>query len=256
VINIDDEWGKRLAESAPPSARLVTCSMNGPAAARITELKMSPRGASFTCEIFGHKHEFETHLIGMYNVSNAFLAATAAISCGMPAAEVGNGLSCVKRIPGRMETIRSKKGFTVVVDYAHTPDALSKVINTLKDIGPSRLITVFGCGGDRDRTKRPLMGAAAVASSDMVVVTSDNPRTEDPHKIILDIEIGIKKAGASNYRIIMDRKEAIDFAVSAARPGDIVLLAGKGHEEYQIIGEDRIPFSDYDTAVAALKNRT
>lgn len=259
VVNIDDEWGSKLARSISSiegGARIVTCSAQGSADARMSDLRMSPRGAAFTCEISGLKHKFETQLIGRYNTSNAFLAAVAALSCGFSASDVKKGISSLKRIPGRMETIHARKGFTVVIDYAHTPDALSKVIGTLRDLKPGRLITVFGCGGDRDRTKRPMMGAVAAEGSDLVVATSDNPRTEDPHKIILDIEIGIKKTGALNYSIIMDRKEAIGYAIGAARPRDIVLLAGKGHETCQIIGEEKIPFSDYDVAVEAIKNRS
>jgi UDP-N-acetylmuramoyl-L-alanyl-D-glutamate--2,6-diaminopimelate ligase len=258
VIDVDDEWGKKLAQSVGSingGARLITCSVCGPADARVTDFQMSPRGASFSCDISGSKLKFETRLIGKYNISNAFLASVAALSCGFSPSDVKKGLLSLKCIPGRLETIHARKGFTVVIDYAHTPDALSKVIDTLRDLKGGRLITVFGCGGDRDRTKRPVMGAAAVGGSDMVVVTSDNPRMEDPHKIILDIEIGIKKTGASNYSIIMDRKEAIGYAVGAARPQDIVLIAGKGHETYQIIGEEKIPFSDYEAAAEAIKNR-
>ena len=149
----------------------------------------------------------------------------------------------------RLETIHSrKKGFSVVVDYAHTPDALEKVMGVLRELKPARLITVFGCGGDRDRTKRPVMGQLAVKHSDYVILTSDNPRTEDPHKILLDIEIGIKKIGAENYTIISDREKAVEAAISMASEGDIILLAGKGHEDYQIIGDEKIHFSDYEVA--------
>lgn len=248
IINVDDEWGKKLSAMVKPAIETIKCSMTFQSDISVKNIKMSTTKTSFICDMFGREEEFEINLLGRYNMANAMLSIATSYVLGVPLAEIKKGLLQVKRIPGRMETLHSKKGFTVVVDYAHTPDALIKVITTLKELKPKRLITVFGCGGDRDRTKRPLMGAAAVKMSDFVVVTSDNPRTEDPYKIILDIELGIKKTGALNYKTILDRKEAIEYAVGMATAGDIVLLAGKGHEPYQIIGEEKIPFNDYKTA--------
>jgi len=252
IVNLDDEWGIRLSREKINSSRLVTFSINPDvteASARVLSYKMSCRGMKLLCSVMGKEYEFETHLIGRYNISNVVASVAAAYSLGIPFSVVKNGLLSVKRIPGRLETIHSrKKGFSVVVDYAHTPDALEKVMGVLRELKPARLITVFGCGGDRDRTKRPVMGQLAVKHSDYVILTSDNPRTEDPHKILLDIEIGIKKIGAENYTIISDREKAVEAAISMASEGDIILLAGKGHEDYQIIGDEKIHFSDYEVA--------
>ncbi len=248
IINIDDEWVKKLADFSVAGTKTVKCSMLCNADIFVGEVNMSAEKTKFVCDIFGKKEEFEMNLIGRYNVSNAMLSIAAASCCGAGILEIKKGLLKVSGIPGRLQTLHSRKGFMVVIDYAHTPDAIIKVISSLKELKHRRLITVFGCGGDRDRTKRPLMGAAASSMSDFVIVTSDNPRTEDPYKILLDIEIGIKKIGAKNYKSIIDRKEAIEYAVNMASEGDIILLAGKGHETYQIIGSERKPFSDCKVA--------
>ena len=156
-------------------------------------------------------------------------------------------------VSGRFQRVRSDKDFTVIIDYAHTPDGLENVITTAKEITDGRVITVFGCGGDRDRTKRPIMGEISAKLSDYCVVTSDNPRTEDPEKIIEDILPGVKKYMAPNrYKVIVDRHEAIREAVKAARSGDIVLIAGKGHEDYQEINGIKHHFNDYEEAENAL----
>ena len=151
-------------------------------------------------------------------------------------------------MPGRVERIDSAQPFSVVVDYAHTEDALRKVMGALRRLNPAHLITVFGCGGDRDRTKRPLMGQAAVEMSDWVIVTSDNPRSEDPAKIALDVEVGVRRVRSDRYETILDRQAAIESALKRAQPGDIVLIAGKGHETYQIVGRETFPFDDREVA--------
>jgi UDP-N-acetylmuramoyl-L-alanyl-D-glutamate--2,6-diaminopimelate ligase len=152
-----------------------------------------------------------------------------------------------------MERITSPRGFTVVVDYAHTEDALRQVMTALRKLKPKRLITVFGCGGDRDRTKRPLMGQAAAELSDEVIVTSDNPRSEDPGRIALDVEVGVRRVRNDHYLTILEREKAIDKAFSMAEPSDIVLIAGKGHENYQILSNRTIPFDDREVARRLLK---
>ena len=180
---------------------------------------------------------------------NALAAAAAAVSQGVTLDHVVKGLEKIHGVPGRMERIASPKGFTAVVDYAHTDDALRQVMTALKKLKPKRLITVFGCGGDRDRTKRPLMGEAAAQLSDEVIVTSDNPRSEDPAKITLDVEVGVRRVRSDHYQIILDRQEsAIAHAFSIAQAGDVVLIAGKGHENYQIMADRTIPFDDREVA--------
>jgi UDP-N-acetylmuramoyl-L-alanyl-D-glutamate--2,6-diaminopimelate ligase len=186
----------------------------------------------------------QTPLLGEYNVMNALAAAGVAASQGHSLETIVEGLTHAPAVPGRMERLVSAKGFTAVVDYAHTDDALRKVMETLKKLKPRKLITVFGCGGDRDRTKRPLMGEAAAQMSDEVIVTSDNPRSEDPERITLDIEVGVRRVRSENYQIVLDRAKAIETALSMAQEGDIVLVAGKGHENYQILSDKTIPFDD------------
>ena len=159
-------------------------------------------------------------------------------------------------MPGRLEQVAGGQAFTVVVDFAHTDDALHNVITALRALKPARLITVFGCGGDRDRSKRPLMGEVATGGSDYVIVTSDNPRSEDPQKIALDIEVGIRRRNRNNYQVIIDREQAIAAAIAMAQKGDIILLAGKGHETYQITGNERIHFNDAETARKYIHGKT
>jgi len=160
------------------------------------------------------------------------------------------GLGALASVPGRFDVITSDKGFAVIVDYAHTVDALEKLLRSVRELSPKRLITVFGCGGDRDKTKRPLMGKAAEDLSDIVIVTSDNPRTEDPDRIIRDILAGMK---GKNHQVIPDREEAIAAAIQKASEGDIVVIAGKGHEDYQIVGTKKIHFDDREVAARLLR---
>lgn len=188
--------------------------------------------------------------IGLHNVYNALAALAAAVCSGISFEKAVEGLSNSRQAPGRLEKVNTiGLGFEIVVDYAHTDDALENVLRALKEIKPKRIITVFGCGGDRDRAKRPLMGKTAVEMSDFVFVTSDNPRTEDPCQIILDIEVGIKRAGKKkNYKVVVDRETAIKEAVMMVDKGDIVLLAGKGHETYQITSGGKVHFNDVEIA--------
>jgi UDP-N-acetylmuramoyl-L-alanyl-D-glutamate--2,6-diaminopimelate ligase len=187
-------------------------------------------------------------------VANHLAAAGLCLATGLDLDTVAAGLSSLEVIPGRLETIKGDD-FTVVVDYAHTDDALTNVLATLKPLCTGRLIVVFGCGGDRDKTKRPRMARAAERWADRVVVTSDNPRTEEPQAIIDDILAGIEEPNSERVVVEPDRGKAIEGAIETARPGDIVLIAGKGHETYQIIGERRLDFSDKDVAARALKER-
>lgn len=203
---------------------------------------------SFLCQ--GVK--FTIPLLGLYNIYNALAAIGIGRSEGIDMDVIRGALEAVDGVPGRFERIRCGQPFTVIVDYAHTPDALQNVLLTCKQLSPKRIITVFGCGGDRDRSKRPQMGGIAGKVSDEIVLTNDNPRTELPEDILREIETGIKQT-AGSYQIIPDRREAIFHAIGSAREGDIVLIAGKGHEDYQIVGNKTTHFDDREVAREALQ---
>ncbi len=187
---------------------------------------------------------------GLFNVSNARACGAALIAMGHSVHEVAEALTHVRPVPGRFEAVPNASGIDIVVDYAHTPDALEKLLQSARDLRPRKVITVFGCGGDRDKSKRPLMGAVASELSDYCIVTSDNPRTEDPEAIISEILSGMKEH--DNYKMVVDRSEAIQVAISSASPGDLVVIAGKGHENYQIIGKTKFPMDDRQLARDAL----
>jgi UDP-N-acetylmuramoyl-L-alanyl-D-glutamate--2,6-diaminopimelate ligase len=193
-----------------------------------------------------------TPLAGRHNISNLLAAAGLCLAAGFDLGTVAKGLSALKTVPGRLEPVvcpaSQEAGVSVFVDYAHTDDALLNVLNTLKPLCKGRLITVFGCGGDRDKTKRPRMAAAAEKLSDFVIVTSDNPRSEDPQAIIEDIRVGFSASAGQKISVQIDRKKAIGLAISTAKRDDIILIAGKGHETYQIIGTVKNHFSDQEVA--------
>jgi len=193
-------------------------------------------------------------LAGDYNVSNALVAAGCALALGIDLDTVAAGLSDAPQVPGRLERIEAGQDFTVLVDYAHTPDGLSKAISAVRAVTPDRVITVFGCGGDRDPDKRPLMGAVAGKLSDIAVLTSDNPRTEDPVGIILQVQDGLEGTAAETH-VEVDRRKAIALALSLAHAGDAVLIAGKGHEDYQIFADRTVHFDDREVAREELVRR-
>lgn len=203
--------------------------------------------------------DFSSLLIGSANLQNIMGAVGVGICLGLPIEVIAKGIQQLAFVPGRLERIDNNLGVAVLVDYAHTPDALEKVLGAIRPLTQSRVLTVFGCGGDRDRGKRPLMGEIAARLSDLVALTSDNPRTEDPHRILAEIEQGLKKAGLRKfaepnaraergYWVEVDRRAAIRMALRAARPGDAVLIAGKGHEDYQILGTKKVYFDDREVA--------
>ncbi len=196
--------------------------------------------------------ELETVLLGRFNVQNLLAATGAALALGLPTDAVRRGIAGLRGVPGRMELVDAGQPFTVLVDYAHTDDALRNLLETVRGLKPRRVITLFGCGGDRDRSKRPLMGAVAARLSDLVVLTSDNPRSEPPEAILEEIRRGIPPARAEDTLVLPDRREAIARALETAGPGDVVVIAGKGHEAYQVLRERSVPFDDRQVAREAL----
>jgi len=252
VINVDDVYGQRLAEES--GGKVVTYGLMQEADFRAREVELGPHGTTFTVEWAEGEVPVELQLVGRFNVYNALAAFAVGVTEGFPATQVSEALRNVKAVPGRFERVEVGQDFTVVVDYAHTPDGLENALQAARALTAGRVIVVFGCGGDRDAGKRPLMGKIAARLADFTVITSDNPRSEDPRRITAAIEAGFRQVGApGSYAVEEDRREAIALAFRQARPGDIVVLAGKGHEDYQIIGDKRLPFDDRKVATAILK---
>jgi UDP-N-acetylmuramoyl-L-alanyl-D-glutamate--2,6-diaminopimelate ligase len=243
IINSDDAYGRKIIEMLEYPA--VTYAIESCADYRATVRQISLKGSVFTLEAKGKKVDMCVHLIGKYNIYNCLAAIAWALEGGRDMETVCNVVSKSKSVPGRLEILVEKGsgGRAVIIDYAHTPAALENVLMTLRALTKSKLVCVFGCGGDRDRDKRPLMGKVAGIIADKVYLTSDNPRSEDPTGILLDIEVGIRDT-ATEYYVMPDRKEAIRKAIQDSGETDCILIAGKGDEDYQIIGDKRIPFSD------------
>jgi len=272
VVNVDDAYGRRLAGEcrAAYGDDLWTCAVrlrdDAPvpvsgaprdaavptAAATAEDLDLRADGSSFTLRVprLGIGCRVDLRLAAPFNVANALAAATAALAMGLPLAAVVEGLESTAGVPGRFEAVRAGQPFTVLVDYSHTPDSLENALRAARGVAAGRLLCVFGCGGDRDRGKRPLMGEVGSRLADLAVVTSDNPRTEDPLAIIEEILAGVHR---ESVVVEPDRRAAIALAVEEARPGDVVLIAGKGHERGQIIGHEKIPFDDREVALEVLR---
>jgi len=246
VLNLDDPSAEKIIEST--KAKIITYGIERKADVVAKSIKLNLDKTNFT--LFSPRGEAKISfpLIGKYNVYNALAAIAVALGQGIDLDIVKRGVERVSYIPGRFERIDCGQPFAVIVDYAHTDEALRGLLGVCRELRPRRIITVFGCGGDRDRGKRPLMGEAAIELSDYVIVTSDNPRSEDPERIALDIEVGIKRKGKNNYQTIIDRFQAIEKALSMAEKGDLVVLAGKGHEQYQIFKDRSVPFDDREVA--------
>jgi len=245
VVNSDDAYGRQLAGLA---RRTLTYGLQNGAEVTTKKFALSSSGLEFTVQTPAGKVEVQSPLVGRINVYNMLAAVAAAVALEIPRNGIEAGVRQLSNVPGRFERIDAGQPFLVVVDYAHTDDALRNLLATAAELNKSgRIITLFGCGGDRDRTKRPLMGEAAGQASSLVVLTSDNPRSEDPLRIINDAVVGLQKARAQ-YRVEPDRERAIELALEEACAGDIVLLAGKGHETYQILGDRTIPFNDGEVA--------
>ena len=254
VINIDDEWGRKLDDELRAAGqKVVTFSQHVAANITADDIDVSLiRGTSFVLKTAIGEKEVLSPLVGRPHVYNMLAATGAAIELGYDLDSIEKGLAKCIGAPGRFERVPNDCGFAVVVDYAHTDDALLNTLKTARELTTGRIVTVFGCGGDRDKTKRVPMGRVAAENSDIAIITSDNPRTEDPMAIIREIEIGVKHTGHP-YEIEADRRDAIFRAVSLAREGDVVIIAGKGHENYQIVGNDKFHFDDREVAKEALE---
>ena len=250
AINHDDEWGRRL-RTEPETGRL-TYGTEAGAHLRATGVKSDFSGLRMRLDYEGRTAPLESALVGRMNVYNILAACSAALSYGLDFETIQRGLDEMRAVPGRFERIEEGQPFLVVVDYAHTDDALRNVIAVARGLSPKRVITLFGCGGDRDRSKRPLMGMAAGELSNYVVLTSDNPRSEDPLSIINDALVGLRRFDTP-HAVEPDREKAVRLALGEARPGDIVILAGKGHETYQVLQDRTIHFDDRETARAVLR---
>jgi UDP-N-acetylmuramoyl-L-alanyl-D-glutamate--2,6-diaminopimelate ligase len=252
VINADDPYAPRLAHLA---RRTLTYGLKGTPDLTVKKFALSFHGLEFAAQTPAGSIEVRSPFVGRINIYNILAAIGAGIALGVSNAKIEEGIANLELVPGRFQRIDEGQPFLVIVDYAHTDDALRNLISTARELGPTaRIITVFGAGGERDRTKRPLMGEAAGSLSDLVVLTSDNPRSEDPLRIINDVVVGLQKVNAK-YKVEPDREQALAMALEEARPGDIVLLAGKGHETYQVLRDGTIEFDDREKARAILRRK-
>jgi UDP-N-acetylmuramoyl-L-alanyl-D-glutamate--2,6-diaminopimelate ligase len=265
IINGDDKWGRIILKDITLPA--LTYGMEENDAVKAESYELSLAGIKANIDLAGEIISIQTPLVGKFNIYNILAAAAVAKALQISSEIIKAGIENLSCVPGRLERIDSSSGFTVLIDYAHKPDALKQVLQNLAEFKKKRIITVFGCGGNRDTGKRPLMGETATFYSDLTIVTSDNPRLEDPLAIIAEIEAGIDhgkiqkiapgnlkvKDDAHSYTVISERRKAIEMAISTARRGDIILIAGKGHEDYQILGTNKIPFDDRVVVEQTLK---
>jgi UDP-N-acetylmuramoyl-L-alanyl-D-glutamate--2,6-diaminopimelate ligase len=245
ILNLEDGYGLRLA-SELEKPRILTVGLSKPAQVRPRRHTMDLQGIRGTFSTPFGEVEVRSSLLGNFNLQNLLVATGAALAAGATPEQAAAGIQAMPGVPGRVERVDAGQPFTVIVDYAHTDDALKNLLSTLRDLGPRRLITVFGCGGDRDRSKRPLMGAMAARLSDAILLTSDNPRSEDPSAIAADAEAGLRPelTPKKEFRCVLDRREALGEALRLARPGDVVVVAGKGHERTQTARGRVRPFHD------------
>jgi len=270
VVNLDDpSAGDFVAAAQSAGSRLVRVSRDAGSDAeiRLRHADVSLDGTRATVATPLGDLELDSPLVGDFNIENLLVACGVAVAAGAAREAIESGVAGCPQVPGRVERIGSdiREAPSVIVDYAHTPDATLKLLEALRPLCPRRLITVFGCGGDRDRSKRPLMARAVAGLSDLVIATSDNPRTENPERILADVaeglsdlhhvEPGALRGASRSYTTLLDRREAIELAIAIAEPQDTVILAGKGHEDYQILGRTKVPFDDREEALRALRRR-
>ncbi|MFQ5991022.1 MAG: UDP-N-acetylmuramoyl-L-alanyl-D-glutamate--2,6-diaminopimelate ligase [Nitrospiraceae bacterium] len=256
IVNVDDARGHQVSQAS--QVPVWTYSIHNPSDIRAEDVRLSLAGTHFTAVTPAGRFDVEARLVGDHNVYNVLAAIGVGLHEGIPPEAIRAGVLAVDNVPGRFERVEAGQDFTVVVDYAHTEDALVRLLTAVQSLKTGRVITVFGCGGDRDRSKRPRMGHAAARLSDVVILTSDNPRTEDPQVILREVEAGIQeqlKTARVRYQKIADRRLAIEAAIREAKKGDMVVIAGKGHEDYQILGTTRTPFDDREVARAAVAKR-
>jgi UDP-N-acetylmuramoyl-L-alanyl-D-glutamate--2,6-diaminopimelate ligase len=254
VVNMDDPRGFEIAEAA--QGTLLTYGIDNASDITARYIKLRHNGTSFSLAFPQAEVDVSTRLVGRHNIYNIMAAAGACFALGVSPEYIAKGIAGLQEVPGRLESVDAGQDFSVLVDYAHTEDALSHVLHTAREFTRGRLITVFGCGGDRDKSKRPRMGFAAASLSDIIVLTSDNPRSEDPAEIIAHAEHGIRQQGSKTkgetFFVVEDRGQAIKFAIGMARKGDTVVIAGKGHEDYQIIDGKKFHFDDREMARQAI----
>ncbi len=264
VINIDDAYGRRLAEMIPDA---LTCGRGQEAEIYPENIDVSLKGICGRVATPLGTVEISSPLLGDFNVENLLCAVGAAVALDLSPQTISEGLAAATGVPGRLEQIENDRDAVILVDYAHTGDALRRVLEAMQELAPRRILTVFGCGGDRDRSKRPIMAEVAARGSDIAIATSDNPRTEDPEQILNDVRSGLIKVHECEWSkaeavigegqgcvVIPDRRQAIEFAVSLLQPDDLLLVAGKGHEDYQILATGRIHFDDREELRMALQS--
>ena len=252
VVNVDDAAGQDMLAAA--DCRHITYAIHQDALLKAENIQVLAGGAEFDIRVGESRLPLKLQITGIFNVYNVMAAVGAAMAEGVPAPIIKACMEEFTSVPGRFELVRGGQDFAVIVDYAHTPDGLENILHTARQIAKKRIITVFGCGGDRDNTKRPIMGRIAAELSDYVVATSDNPRSEDPQRILGMVEAGVEeKIGTKPHEAIIDRREAIFRAVELAEKDDIVIIAGKGHENYQILADKTIHFDDKEVALEAIR---
>ncbi len=246
IVNIEDDRGRELIHAS--RGKVWTYAVDRAADLQAEGVALSLEGTAFRVRTPMGVFDVQTPLLGRFNVANVLAAFGASLALGVPPEVALRGIASVPGVPGRLEGVAAGQDFSVIVDYAHTDDALKNLLETVRELLPRRIVTVFGCGGDRDRTKRPLMGNVAARLSDVVVVTSDNPRSEPPEAIIEEILRGMNGGRTAERHVVVDRRDAIAKALEMARTGDAVVIAGKGHEKYQVLRDRTIPFDDRQVA--------
>ena len=252
-INMDDKWHDRITDNA--KCRLLTYSADGKDAdLRASDIRLSASGVEFTAAYMGDTARVTLAIPGKFSVYNALNVMSMGLALGLSLDDCADAMSGAKGVKGRMEVVPTGGDYTILIDYAHTPDALENALRALRDNVQGRRIVLFGCGGDRDRTKRPIMGQIAADNADFVIVTSDNPRTEDPNAIIDEIVEGLKSK-TTPHKVICDRAEAIKWAIDNHLPDDVILLAGKGHEDYQVVGHEKRHMDEREIVAEHIEKR-
>lgn len=253
VLNQDDLASTYFAKITP--AQVITYGIDAKADVQATNIAITPEGTSFVLHTYQGTTEIQMQMIGKFNVYNALAATAVALVEGVALTQIKESLQAIKGVAGRFETVQAGQTFATIIDYSHTPDSLENALVTIREFVQGKVITVVGCGGDRDRSKRPLMAQIAEKYSDLTILTSDNPRTEDPQTILEDMVAGLTNVDANRFQVLVERKDAIQYAIAQAQANDVILIAGKGHETYQEIHGQRIDFDDRLVAKDAILNQ-